>query len=59
MEDLKRWLTGVISGERGQDFVEYVLIATVISGAIVLAAQALTSAVDGWAEQIASLIVRG
>ncbi len=52
------WLKGLLSRENGQDMIEYALIASVISIAVVLAtALILEPAFSSWANGIKSIIL--
>ena len=52
------WITGLLRREDGQDMIEYALIASVISIAVVLAtALILEPAFSSWANGIKSIIL--
>jgi len=57
----RRWLIGTLTGEGGQDMVEYAMISMFISVAIVLAAVAvdLTTPFGAWAATVCNQIAPG
>ena len=61
MDRLGRWISGTLTGQRGQDMVEYAMISMFISVAIVLAAVAadLTTPFGAWATTVCNQIAPG
>ena len=61
MDRLGRWISGTLTGQRGQDMVEYAMISMFISVAIVLAAVAvdLTTPFGAWATTVCNRIAPG
>ena len=58
MSKLYIWLTDLMRGEKGQDMIEYALIASVIGIVIVLAtATILEPAFTTWANRVQTCIV--
>ena len=59
MTKLYIWMTGLLRGEKGQDMIEYALIASVIGIVIVLAtATILEPAFAKWAKVVQKAIVQ-
>ena len=61
MDRFRRWVIGPLTGQRGQDMVEYAMISMFISVAIVLAAVAvdLTTPFETWAATVCNQIAPG
>ena len=61
MDRFRRWILGTLTGEGGQDMVEYAMISIFISVAIVLAAVAadLTTPFGTWAATVCNEIAPG
>ena len=61
MDRFRRWTSGTLTGECGQDMVEYAMISMFISVAIVLAAVAvdLTTPFGSWAATVCNQVASG